>query len=70
MQISVFPIQFKKLNSNFVFEGCDSTDLVLVPNATTAINCVIRGIKFQKADTIFFLSTTYGKSSFNSGTWY
>lgn len=42
------------------FVGCDATDLVLVTNATTAINCVIRGIKFQKGDTIFFLSTTYG----------
>lgn len=42
------------------FVGCDPRDLVLVTNATTALNTVIRGINFQKGDTVFFLSTTYG----------
>ncbi|KAL5010543.1 hypothetical protein ScPMuIL_012848 [Solemya velum] len=42
------------------FVGCAASDLVLVRNATTAINTVIRNLRIQKGDTIFILSTTYG----------
>ena len=53
-------ISVKSLCLLFV-SGCDPTDLVLVPNATTALNTVIRSIPFQKGDVIFCLSVTYGK---------
>ena len=40
--------------------GCDPSDLVLVTNATTAINTVVKGISLQKGDRVYMLSTTYG----------
>lgn len=42
------------------FVGCDPTDLVLVTNATTAINTVVKGIKLQEGDTVYMLNLTYG----------
>ncbi|CAG2226956.1 unnamed protein product [Mytilus edulis] len=42
------------------FVGCDPSDLVLVTNATTAINTVVKGTSLQKGDTVYMLSTTYG----------
>lgn len=34
-------------------------DLVLVPNATTAINAVLRSQNFAKGDRVLYFSTTY-----------
>ncbi|XP_077977327.1 uncharacterized protein LOC144432898 [Glandiceps talaboti] len=42
------------------FVGCDTTDLVLVQNATTATNSVIKSIKFKPDDVIYCLNVTYG----------
>jgi selenocysteine lyase/cysteine desulfurase len=33
---------------------------VFVPNATTAVNTVLRNLKFEKGDTILYFSTAYG----------
>jgi len=35
-------------------------EVVLVPNATTAINTVLRNMQFEKGDVILRLSTAYG----------
>ncbi|XP_038077787.1 probable L-cysteine desulfhydrase, chloroplastic [Patiria miniata] len=42
------------------FVGCDPTGLVLVPNVTTAMNCVMKSLNFKKGDVIYCLSVTYG----------
>ncbi|XP_077862119.1 uncharacterized protein LOC144343467 [Saccoglossus kowalevskii] len=42
------------------FVGCDKADIVLVSNATTAMNSVIKSIKFKPGDIIYCLNTTYG----------
>ena len=42
--------------------GCDRNDLVLVPNVTTAINCVIKNQKLQNNDVIYCLNLRYGES--------
>jgi len=34
--------------------------IVLVPNATTAVNTVLRGLEYQPGDVIVYLSTIYG----------
>jgi len=33
---------------------------VFVPNATTAVNTVLRNLKFEEGDVIVYLSTAYG----------
>ncbi|XP_013405983.1 putative L-cysteine desulfhydrase 1 isoform X2 [Lingula anatina] len=42
------------------FVGCDPRDLLLVQNATTGINCVIKNLGLGPGDVIFSLSVTYG----------
>ncbi|KAK7107905.1 hypothetical protein V1264_015735 [Littorina saxatilis] len=42
------------------FVECDPQDLVLVTNATTAINSVLRSLKFSPGDVIVCLNFTYG----------
>ncbi|KAK6170132.1 hypothetical protein SNE40_018601 [Patella caerulea] len=42
------------------FVDCDPTDLVLINNATTAINTVIRSSSIKAGDVILILSITYG----------
>lgn len=42
------------------FIGCDAQDVVLVTNATTAINTVVRSIKLKENDCIYLLNVTYG----------
>ncbi|XP_041348753.1 L-cysteine desulfhydrase-like [Gigantopelta aegis] len=44
--------------ANFV--DCDPCDIVLVSNATTGINAVLKSLKFSSGDVIFTLSVTYG----------
>jgi len=39
---------------------CDYRNLVLVPNATTAVNSVLRSYPFQKGDLIVCFATIYG----------
>lgn len=41
------------------FVGCDSCDIVLLPNATFAINTVIKSIAWRPGDTVYFLNTCY-----------
>ena len=43
--------------ANFV--GCDPSDIVLLPNATFAINTVIKSIAWRPGDTVYFLNTCY-----------
>lgn len=40
--------------------NCDENNLVLVPNATTAVNSVLRSFPFQKGDIIICFATIYG----------
>ncbi|XP_052808847.1 uncharacterized protein LOC128237389 [Mya arenaria] len=42
------------------FVGCDRRDLVLVENATTALNTVIQSVPLGPGEKLFCLSTTYG----------
>jgi len=42
------------------FLGVPVDEVVLVQNATTAINIVLRNLKFEKGDVILHLSTVYG----------
>ncbi|XP_072356123.1 uncharacterized protein [Scyliorhinus torazame] len=42
------------------FVGCSPTDLVLVPNVTMAMNCVVRSQDLRQGDTVFMLNVTYG----------
>lgn len=40
--------------------NCDDHNLVLVPNATTAVNSVLRSYPFKKGDIIICFATIYG----------
>ena len=42
--------------------GCDVSDLVLVPNATSGVNAVLRGMngRWEDGDAILVYSTVYG----------
>ena len=42
------------------FMGLPADEVVYVPNATTAINVVLRSLKFEVGDVILHLSTVYG----------
>ncbi|KAK3606744.1 hypothetical protein CHS0354_036541 [Potamilus streckersoni] len=42
------------------FVGCSPEEVVLMTNATTALNTVIKSIPFKPGDKIFCLSVTYG----------
>jgi len=42
------------------FLGVPVDEVVFVPNATTAINVVLRSLKFEKGDVILHLSSVYG----------
>ncbi|KAK3097165.1 hypothetical protein FSP39_006983 [Pinctada imbricata] len=42
------------------FVGSDATDIVLVTNATTAINSVVRSMDIQRGDKVYMLNLTYG----------
>lgn len=41
------------------FVGSDPSDVVLLPNATAAINTVIRSIEWCSGDVVYFLNTCY-----------
>ena len=41
------------------FVGSEPTDIVLLPNATAAINTVIKSIEWRPGDTVYFLNTCY-----------
>ena len=40
--------------------GVPSDDVVFVPNATTAVNTVLRNLRFVEGDTIIYFSSGYG----------
>jgi selenocysteine lyase/cysteine desulfurase len=40
--------------------NADVDELVFVPNATTAINIVLRNLEFKKGDVIIYFATIYG----------
>ena len=40
--------------------GASEDDVVFVPNATTAVNTVLRNLQFVEGDTIIYLSSAYG----------
>ena len=40
--------------------GAPVDDVVFVPNATTAVNTVLRNLQFVEGDTILYFSCTYG----------
>ena len=42
---------------------CDPCDVVLVPNVTTAMNCVLQSLAktMNASDNIMFFNITYGK---------
>ena len=42
------------------FLGLPVDEVVFVPNATTAINVVLRSLRYEKGDVILHLSTVYG----------
>ena len=42
------------------FLGVPVDEVVFVPNTTTAINVVLRSLRYEKADVILHLSTIYG----------
>lgn len=42
------------------FLGVPTDDIVLVQNATTAINVVLRSLRFKKGDVVLHLSSVYG----------
>ena len=44
----------------FLTVGCDPRDMVLVENATTALNSIIKSIPLKTQDKVFCLSITYG----------
>lgn len=42
------------------FVGCNPKDLLLMNNATTAINTVVKNIDIKKGDVVYCLNVTYG----------
>ncbi|XP_060551212.1 uncharacterized protein LOC132712792 [Ruditapes philippinarum] len=42
------------------FINCNAKDIVLVENATTALNTVIQNIPLKQGDNVFILNVTYG----------
>lgn len=40
--------------------GADAGEVVLVPNATTGVNTVLRNIQFRRDDTVLYFNTIYG----------
>ncbi|KAI9890075.1 MAG: hypothetical protein M1814_004474 [Vezdaea aestivalis] len=40
--------------------NCATDETVIVPNATTAVNVVLRNLRFSKGDKIIYFSTIYG----------
>ena len=47
----------------FYLLDCDPCDLVLVPNVTTAMNCVLQSLAktMNPSDNIMFFNVTYGE---------
>lgn len=43
------------------YVGCDAQDLVLIENATSGINIILKSLKLTPADSILTLSLGYGK---------
>jgi len=39
--------------------GCETDEVVFVPNATTGVNIVLRNLKFEEGDVILYFSTIY-----------
>lgn len=50
-------------NDIIVLLDCDPCDLVLVPNVTTAMNCVLQSLAktMSVGDVITFFNITYGE---------
>jgi selenocysteine lyase/cysteine desulfurase len=42
------------------FLGVDVDEIVLIPNATTGINTVLRNLKWEEGDVVVYFSTIYG----------
>lgn len=40
--------------------GADPGEVVLIPNATTGLNTVLRNLHFEEGDVIFYFNTIYG----------
>lgn len=40
--------------------GVPTSTIVLIPNATTGINLILRNLKYEPEDVIIYFSTTYG----------
>lgn len=57
-----------RLNQDIFFStpninaGCNPKDLLLMNNATTAINTVVKNIDIKKGDVVYCLNVTYGKN--------
>mmetsp|Transcript_62469 Transcript_62469/g.149416 ORF Transcript_62469/g.149416 Transcript_62469/m.149416 type:complete len:487 (-) Transcript_62469:57-1517(-) len=55
----LFPYLVKVTKELARFVSCEATDLVLVPNATTGLNAVLRSVPLKPGDSVFFLDCTY-----------
>lgn len=44
------------------YVGADPEDVVLIENASSGVNAVLRSQKFEKGDKILYLSFEYGKN--------
>lgn len=56
-----------RLNQDIFFTtpnnaGCNPKDLLLMKNATTAINTVVKNVDIKKGDVVYCLNVTYGKN--------
>ena len=45
----------------YIWPGCDATDVVLVPNVTMAVNCVLRSLPLGPGDELMYYNMEYGK---------
>ncbi len=54
------PMLDKSRTAMAQFLGLPVDEVVFVPNATTAINVVLRSLRYEKGDVILHLSTVYG----------
>ena len=58
---SVVYINKCKFNLFYWRLDCAPTEIALIENATTGTNAVLKSMKFNSADTIYYLDCTYGK---------
>ena len=59
-RITSYPLWLESCQTVAEFVGTTAENVVLVDNATTAVNCVLKSLRFTKNDAILVSDHTYG----------